>query len=1066
MIWRLMAVVVLFWCNYYTPAQLVITGKMPISGSTRVDVTGTGGTFTVNVISVSNTQAMIGYTAPTTGVCSIQGSESASYSPQVHDLDQTLFTNANLDDRAGNLGVGTTARVSMIGTRVSNLSLDTVTYYSRALQANTTHYVKVTCGSSVGTASFATTNVPVGSTFNEPPLADPAVPGGWTLPTLSGARNQIIIDPQTGIQNSRVSIQADITDGGSFGHTIFDGAQTRPCGGSLHTATDDGAQGYLCNLDGKQGHHDAYFIIPATGQARYLGYNHLASNANIDDSLNIYAGDSTQETPSAGTVTIGLGAKTWGTGDSSPLFTGLRARASHCTTRVSGNCTVIDPTNFVEGPITFYGCPAGCHLDINVDLVGGSGTFSDWAIFGVDNTFVYTYTGGFVAVSPGTPIPVSGPVQFTGVSGAILIHNFDATFDLSHYGSTSCTRPGGPAFSYTAILCGGQDSYGYIAAFYGGDGRPIPTSCMVGDAQCPRVVAAWNTLTDPRFKYCGIHASLGVPNTSLFTVNWHGMSTNTMDQGNTTLGIAGWFSYLSANFLAGVSTFTVTADPVSLAAGGDPITPVPVPAAGDRIQINAGANGVRTLTAKSGNTWTINSPLSANVSTGQNAQMFCTAPASTDDGNWAIVYFDLSDTSGSTVIFDIPWPGGGHFDIGPLGRVSEAGAGYGFVKTGSSPYIDSLNQPITIINSTASWNGIASPGFGNLLTKHPSMQQLLADPVADSYFTDRVAFSGGDPSSGSGGRYYSSLLGADPVSGQLYKYNSDSLYPLHRKLVPTLAKNGYHSLRDISGPGSAITNGSGDGYKYCVVRVAGECRGGSSTGDIFVNSPTVDILFCDGGDAPVSTNFDLCVADVPAYAGGAMQFFMGTNSANSQAGSRNLGGGMVMPEFIYVFPLLKTSAQAEFTLWTHGIVINTNPGGINAIDVWKSKLPPLPAPDGVDRTAFIPTAVVVSAGSQNNAIAKFWYRENHNADGNDYCGSRAEDCYATAATIPAGADPYKYPTDGSGGVLTGVTGLACSSGCTLSIPAITGHMLYYQVVLRNSSNVILSTGPTQIVAIP
>lgn len=1047
-------------------AQTMISGRLAISGNAPVGSTGGGGgSFIITNVGQSNTQAIFSYTAPDSSACDVKISESPSYSPLVNDVDPTLFTNSNLDSRASGITAGT-SRIFVAGFHGAALSSDTVTTYSRALQTNTLHYVKVTCGSSVGTTTLTTANIPVGSTFNDLPIPDSATPGGWVLPTVSGARNQVIIDPQTGLKSSRVSIQADITDGGSFGHTIFDGAQTRPCGATLHTATDS-AVGYLCNLDGKQGHHDLYFVIPSTGVSRYLGYNHLASNANVDDALNIYAGDSTQETPSAATVTIGTGAKSWGSGDSSPLFAGLRARASHCTTRVSGNCTVIDPVNFMEGIITFYGCPAGCHLDINVDLVGGSGTFSDWAIFGVDNTFVYTYVGGFTSVSPGTPIPVTGPVLFTGVSGAILIHNFDATFDLSRYGSTSCTRPGAPAGQYAAILCGGQDSYGWVASFYGGDGRPIPTSCMMGDTQCPRVVAAWNTLTDSRFKYCGIHASLSVPNTSLFTLNWHGMSTNVPDQGNTTLGIAGWFSYLSANFSAGASTFTVTADPASLAAGGDSITPVPVPAAGDRILINAGNNGIQTLSAKSGNTWTTVNPLGNNVTTGQNVQMFCSAPSSTDDGIWAITYFDLSDPTGTTVIFDIPWPGGGHFDIGPLGRVSEAGAGYGFVKTGGAPYVDSLNQPITIINSTAGWNGVQSPGFGNLLTKHPSYQQLTSNPTADSYFMDRVAFSGGDPSSGSMGRYYSSLAGATPISGQLYKYNFDSLYPLNRKLSPTLAKNGFHSLIDISGPGSVITNGSGDSYKYCVARVIGECQGGSAIGDTFFNTPTIDILFCDGGDAPVPTNFDACITDAPSYAGGMMQFYMGTNSSDSQNRSRNLGGGMVMPEFIYVFPLLKASAQAEFVMWTHGIVINTNPGGINSIDVWQSKLPPLAVPDSVNRTAYQSVSITVpTVGGTNNAITKFWYAEQLDYTGAARCSSRAEDCYATAATVPAGANPYQYPTDGAGGVLAGVTGLSCASGCTIAVPAISGKVLYTQNVFRNGSNAIISTGATEVRLIP
>lgn len=1056
-----MTAFILFLVSLYCQTVMVGGAKLVGTSSTGV-VTSGGGSFTITNVGQSTTQAIFSYTAPSGSACNVEASESATYSPVVNDVNTSLFTNSNLDSRASGISSGT-SRIFVLGSRYPSLANDAVTTYSRALQNTTLHYVRVTCGADVGTTTFTTANIPVGSTLNEPPPADPANAGGWVLPTLSGARNQIIIDPQTGSQHSRVSIQADITETNSFGHTIYDGAQGHACNPALHT-DGGGAQGYLCNLDSKQGHHDLYFIVPATGESRFLGYNHLGSNADVDDALKVYTGDTTQETPSAGTVTIGAasGTRVFGTGDSSPLFAGLRARATHCTTR-SGDCTVLDTANFVEGIISFYGCPAGCHLDIAVDLVGGSGTFSDWAILGVDNTFVYTYTGGFTAVAPGTPVPVSGPALFTGVSGAILINNFDPTFDLARYGSTSCTRPGGAPFTYTPILCGGQDSYGYVASFYNGDGRTIPPSCMIGDAECPRVVADWNTLTDSRFKYCGLHASLPVPGAPLFSINWHGMSTNIMDQGNTTLGTAGWFSTIAADVSAGNSTFTVTGDPASLATGGDSITPVPVPAAGDRLLVNLYNNGIPSLVTKVGNTWTLNNPLAQNITMGQKAQMFCSAPGSTDDGIWSITYFDLSDTSGNGVIFDLPWPGGGHFDIGPLGRVSEAGAGYAFVKTNGAPYIDSLNQPVTIIPSSASWNGVVAPGFGNLLTKHPTYHQL----TSGSWFMDNPVFSGGATDSPSGGRYYSALIGATAISGgPLYQYFPDSSFPLHRKLVSTQSTNGKFSLIDVSGIGVTISSSSGDNFKYCVAYHAGDCVSGSSAGNVYFNAPAIDLLYCSGGDAPNPTNLDVCINDMPAYAGGLMQFTMGSDGADSQAKSRNLGSGLTSPKYVYVFPLLKSSSQAEFALWTQGIVINGNPGGINLIDVWKTKLTTLPAPDATNRTGFISTSISVSAGAQNNAIVKFWYQEVKDGGGVSRCGTRAEDCYATAATVPGGANPYFYPSDGASGTLITLTGLACSGGCNIAVPALTGHVLYTAVVRRDASNNILGTDTTQVRIIP
>src|SRR5215472_14436887 len=115
------------------------------------------------VVGASNTQAMLSYTAPDTNPCTIEASEDASYSPLANDVNTTLFAGSNSDSRDGNLTSGT-SRIVMLGRRLVRTVSDG-NRYSLALQTNTQHYARVTCGAATATISFTTMNIPGGSTY-------------------------------------------------------------------------------------------------------------------------------------------------------------------------------------------------------------------------------------------------------------------------------------------------------------------------------------------------------------------------------------------------------------------------------------------------------------------------------------------------------------------------------------------------------------------------------------------------------------------------------------------------------------------------------------------------------------------------------------------------------------------------------------------------------------------------------------------------------------------------------------------------------------------------------------
>src|SRR5205085_9126248 len=120
--------------------------------------------------------------------------------------------------------------------------------YSRALQAKTTHYVRITCGSAVQTATFATATIPAGASYNEGPQADPNQPGQWKMPTRIEDRSQTIVDPQTGALLHAVSLDAESGRvSGYNGIFMLYGGFARMCAEKL-VGPAGGPLGFLCTL--------------------------------------------------------------------------------------------------------------------------------------------------------------------------------------------------------------------------------------------------------------------------------------------------------------------------------------------------------------------------------------------------------------------------------------------------------------------------------------------------------------------------------------------------------------------------------------------------------------------------------------------------------------------------------------------------------------------------------------------------------------------------------------------------------------------------------------------------
>src|ERR1700682_5397521 len=92
----------------------------------------------VRVDGVSSTQALLSYDAPDQSPCTVQVSESSSYSAVVADLDPVLFPGADSDTERNILPAGV-SRLVRVGLRTAAQASDGK-WHSRALAAETKHY--------------------------------------------------------------------------------------------------------------------------------------------------------------------------------------------------------------------------------------------------------------------------------------------------------------------------------------------------------------------------------------------------------------------------------------------------------------------------------------------------------------------------------------------------------------------------------------------------------------------------------------------------------------------------------------------------------------------------------------------------------------------------------------------------------------------------------------------------------------------------------------------------------------------------------------------------------------
>lgn len=275
------------------------------------------------------------------------------------------------------------------------------------------------------------------------------------------------------------------------------------------------------------------------------------------------------------------------------------------------------------------------------------------------------------------------------------------------------------------------------------------------------------------------------------------------------------------------------------------------------------------------------------------------------------------------------------------------------------------------------------------------------------------------------------------VAGQNYTWQIGVIGPVDIKRLPIVAWSSHYLLKDISGPGSLISDSTP--WTYCYAYRAGECRPGSSAGQLFVSAPNVT------GSSTACVGFDhwADVGGIPcAVSGnGAMSWTFQKLTDTGQTGlARKLTLGLTGHNRQVQFTRIDSMPEGRWVrhpaYWMDGV----------RSDFLLVKTPSVEPVDSIPRNRFQPVTVKIPPVSgATGAVVDFGYEE-FGARTDFYCTTRRERC-----TVP-GLAPFSFASET-------ISPAACASGCTVTVPALSQKVLYYRVRWVDGAGNTVVTGP-------
>lgn len=355
-----------------------------------------------------------------------------------------------------------------------------------------------------------------------------------------------------------------------------------------------------------------------------------------------------------------------------------------------------------------------------------------------------------------------------------------------------------------------------------------------------------------------------------------------------------------------------------------------------------------------------------------------------------------------------------------------------------------------VVDMNPSFHALKGFGSPNGVDVHPSHTQYTALDQENGWVGEARPWLGDDTGSITG----SSSSPGTVVSGTLYKFTSGQLARFRPRDLPTMASCGSNPLADISGPSSIIDGTSAHSFQYCTSLLTNECVSGSAVGDLYVNCPNTRLKYCDyrgaGADDPGVETRDICVTDMGSHAMAVTQVSVRQADPDGQYSRRVTHA---LGRYHWVNPFWNPKALPDGHLM---VVLAPWLGGLRN-SFLLVRLPPFPAPDGINRGDYIPMTVFVptpTASGSATAVVKFGYDST-----NFRCTTRLEACLAASSTTAA----VKWASEAPAGVTCTTS---TTPSCPVIVPGISGRILYYQWQVRNSGGTVLASGPVLPWAVP
>jgi hypothetical protein len=175
-----------------------------------------GAATNIKIGRVTHQQIIVSYDAPSGDDCTIELSESPTYTPLAYDVNGSLFSGAASDLLRPSTFVAGTRRVIVLGARATDKATDgSGKRYSRSLSQNTAYFGRLSnCGGSAATFTTVTPVQPYGPVMDTyQPHPDLGMEGHYNFPSMDiFDRSEIIIDQFTGQKLRKVQLPGDMTD--------------------------------------------------------------------------------------------------------------------------------------------------------------------------------------------------------------------------------------------------------------------------------------------------------------------------------------------------------------------------------------------------------------------------------------------------------------------------------------------------------------------------------------------------------------------------------------------------------------------------------------------------------------------------------------------------------------------------------------------------------------------------------------------------------------------------------------------------------------------------------------